>query len=156
MKITSQEALNNIVDDNYYQKVINVLPEKDIALDELFSVLEKQVDNKQFMHIELNIGDGINDLDTKLILETNIINLPLRYVNQLKKIILPENQENVVNLYMIVESPYVSKSSLVIKIASTVAAFIDDPDSVKNKISQWFTDQLEKIAEVEKNSEQKE
>ena len=48
---------------------------------------------------------------------------------------------------MIVENPLVSQSQLKIALASSVTAYQDDPDSVKSKIAQWFTAQLQVIVE---------
>nr|MWN21548.1 hypothetical protein [Leuconostoc lactis] len=41
----------------------------------------------------------------------------------------------------------VSQSQLKIALASSVTAYQDDPDSVKSKIAQWFTAQLQVIVE---------
>ena len=48
---------------------------------------------------------------------------------------------------MIIENEFVSQSHLVIALASSVAAYLDDSDSVKYKISQWFTNELSVIQE---------
>ena len=45
------------------------------------------------------------------------------------------------------ENPLVSQSQLKIALASSVTAYQDDPDSVKSKIAQWFTAQLQVIVD---------
>ncbi|WP_270747033.1 hypothetical protein [Leuconostoc lactis] len=147
MKITGERALENITASQAFTLVVAQPDQDDIALDALFEALDTHIADPNFIHLALTINGGIAAGGTTLTLETNVINLPQRYTNQLKKLIWPEKPDNDVNLYMIVENPLVSQSQLKIALASSVTAYQDDPDSVKSKIAQWFTAQLQVIVE---------
>ncbi|MGY3743269.1 hypothetical protein [Leuconostoc inhae] len=157
MQITGEKALENISEDTIYSHKENILDSDHIALDNLFTMLDKHIHDDNFIHIDGEINGGITEGGTTLTLETNIVNLPLRYTNQLKKLIWPEKEDNQVNIYMIIENIDVSQSNLKISLASSVAAYLDDAASVKLKISQWFDEQLANIVvaqnKIEENDE---
>lgn len=157
MQITGEKALENISEDTIYSHKENILDSDHIALDNLFTMLDKHIHDDNFIHIDGEINGGITEGGTTLTLETNIVNLPLRYTNQLKKLIWPEKEDNQVNIYMIIENIDVSQSNLKISLASSVAAYLDDVASVKLKISQWFDEQLANIVvaqnKIEENDE---
>ncbi|GMA70290.1 hypothetical protein GCM10025879_15360 [Leuconostoc litchii] len=97
----------------------------------------------------MKINGGIENEGTTLSVETNVINLPLRYQNQLRKLVWQEEDELEVNFYMIAENEFASKSHLKIALASSVSAYEDDSESVKAKISAWFNEQLAHIVEMQ-------
>lgn len=156
MQITGEKALTNISENGYYSAIYVLEDGTEIALDELFAGLDEHIQDDTFMHLEVQINGGIEEDGTTLSLETNVINLPLRYTNQLKKLILTEKEDNDVYLYMIVENPNVSQSRLKISLASSVAAYLDESDSVKSKISNWFDEQLAHIVTVQQELEKEE
>ncbi|HJE31682.1 MAG TPA: hypothetical protein K8V66_04680, partial [Weissella confusa] len=87
------------------------------------------------------------DEPISLRLETGLINLPIRYTNAISKIVI-NDPETDVTLYMIVEHPLVTKSGLRIETAATVAAFLDDPETVEAKIAAFFDKELTAINEA--------
>ncbi|MBZ6010429.1 hypothetical protein [Leuconostoc gelidum] len=157
MQITGEKALENISEDAIYFYKDNILDGDPIALDNLFMILDKHIHDDNFIHIAGEINGGVTEGGTTLTLETNIVNLPLRYTNQLKKLIWPEKEDNQVNIYMIIENVDVSQSNLKIALASSVVAYLDDAASVKIKMSQWFDEQLANIViaqnKIEENDE---
>lgn len=153
MQITGEKALTNVTDDSIYYHTDVLSDGEDIALDNLFSELDKHISDGTFMHIDININGGVAEGGTTIALETNVINLPLRYTNQLKKLIWPEKEDNDVNLYMIIENADVSQSNLKISLASSVDTYLDDSDSVKAKISQWFNEQLAHIVDAQNTTD---
>lgn len=154
MQITGEKALENIVEDTIYYYKDNISDSDHIALDNLFMTLDKHINDDTFIHIAGEINGGIDEGGTTLTLETNVVNLPLRYTNQLKKLIWPEKDDNDVNLYMIVENVDVSQSNLKIAFVSSVTAYLDDSASVKTKISQWFDEQLANIVAAQSDIEE--
>ncbi|QEA42916.1 hypothetical protein FGL85_10535 [Leuconostoc pseudomesenteroides] len=145
MQITGERALANIADAAFYNKSITVEDGQTVPIDALMSELAQHVTDENFMQVTLNINGGIEADGTTLSLETNVINLPLRYQNQLRKMILPDSEALVVNLYMIVENPLVSQSRLKIALVSSVSTYEDDTDSAQAKIASWFDEQLAHI-----------
>lgn len=156
MQITGEKALANISEELIYDDTINILDGENVNLDALFLALDQHVSDETFMRIAGQINGGVAVGGTTLALETNVINLPLRYTNQLKKLIWPEKEDNEVNLYMIVENDDVSRSHLKIALASSVTTYLDDADSVKSKISQWYDEQLVHIVNAQQLAEQTE
>ncbi len=84
MQITGEKALENILEDAIYFYKDTILDSDHIALDNLFMILDKHIHDDNFIHITGEINGGITEGGTTLTLETNIVNLPLRYTNQLK------------------------------------------------------------------------
>lgn len=156
MRITGEQALANISEELIYNDTLNMLDGDNINLDALFVVLDEHISDETFMRILGEINGGVTAGGTTLALETNVINLPLRYTNQLKKLIWPEKEDNEINLYMIIENADVSRSNLKIALASSVTAYLDDADSVKAKISQWYDEQLAHIIDVQQLAEKTE
>ncbi|MBM7435404.1 hypothetical protein JOD28_000720 [Leuconostoc rapi] len=156
MQITGEKALANISEELIYDDTINILDDDNVNLDTLFLALDQHVSDETFMRIAGEINGGVAAGGTTLALETNVINLPLRYTNQLKKLIWPEKEDNEINLYMIVENADVSRSNLKIALASSVTTYLDDADSVKAKISQWYDEQLAHIVDVQQLAEKTE
>ncbi|MFT9469274.1 hypothetical protein [Leuconostoc pseudomesenteroides] len=153
MQITGERALANIADAAFYNKSITVEDGQTVPIDALMSELAQHVTDENFMQVTLNINGGIEADGTTLSLETNVINLPLRYQNQLRKMILPDSEVLVVNLYMIVENPLVSQSRLKIALVSSVSTYEDDTDSAQAKIASWFDEQLAHIVSEQVSAE---
>jgi len=153
MQITGERALANIADAAFYNKSITVEDGQTVPIDALMSELAQHVTDENFMQVTLNINGGIEADGTTLSLETNVINLPLRYQNQLRKMILPDSEALVVNLYMIVENPLVSQSRLKIALVSSVSTYEDDTDSAQAKIASWFDEQLAHIVSEQVSAE---
>ena len=153
MQITGERALANIADAAFYNKSITVEDGQTVPIDALMSEVAQHVTDENFMQVTLNINGGIEADGTTLSLETNVINLPLRYQNQLRKMILPDSEALVVNLYMIVENPLVSQSRLKIALVSSVSTYEDDTDSAQAKIASWFDEQLAHIVSEQASPE---
>ncbi|MFT8757629.1 hypothetical protein [Leuconostoc pseudomesenteroides] len=153
MQITGERALANIADAAFYNKSITVEDGQTVPIDALMSELAQHVTDENFMQVTLNINGGIESDGTTLSLETNVINLPLRYQNQLRKMILPDSESLGVNLYMIAENPFVSQSKLKIALVSSVSTYEDDTDSAQAKIASWFDEQLTHIVSEQASAE---
>ena len=145
MQITGEQALAHLIAQDSDTLNLTQTDHEQIALDDLFAALDDHIADTNLMHIALTINGGVTEGGTTLTLETNVINLPQRYTNQLNKLIWPDKTDYEVNLYMIIENPEVSQSQLKIALASSVAAYVDDPESVKQKISTWFDTQFQAI-----------
>ncbi|KRL53839.1 hypothetical protein [Furfurilactobacillus rossiae] len=97
---------------------------------------------------------GFHDVEMNVRLESSLINLPFAYANEIDKMLDPDDEREV-NLYMIFDSPAINVSKMRIDMASSVQAFLDDPDSVSAKITDWLREQVEKLetADAEKEAE---
>lgn len=144
--MTGEQALANIVEQLYVDNTTKIADDATIELTTIFDDLTKHATDSTLMRSAIDIDGGFALGGTTLSVETNVINMPLRYQSQLKKMIWAE-QDYDVNIYMIIDSPFVSTSNLKIALASSVAAYQDDEATVQAKIQAWFHEELQLVAE---------
>ncbi|ANZ60469.1 hypothetical protein AYR62_12300 [Secundilactobacillus paracollinoides] len=87
---------------------------------------------------------SFTDAEIEFRLETSIINLPLRYVNTIKKM-LSDEDDMAVNIYSVLESPDVNQSSLRIDKVASVDDFQAHQDVMAESIGEWLDTQLAAI-----------
>ncbi|RRG18869.1 hypothetical protein D3P96_02465 [Weissella viridescens] len=143
MELEGNALIERLKQDEVVTKTYTAADQSTINLDDLFDFVTVTLEQNQLVSAEIVIS---GDDPIRLRLESNLINLPLRYVNNISKIVINDPAKEV-NLYIIVESPYVSHSKLRIDYASTVAAYLDDFDSVAGKIASYFDEKLALINE---------
>lgn len=154
MEMTGNDFIEVLTEETYTKKTFEAADQATIALDDLFAFVEKATAENQLFSAEVLINE---EEPISLRLETSLINLPIRYTNAIRKIVI-NDPETEVSLYMIVEHPLVTKSHLIIKKAASVQSFLDDSASVEEKIASFFNEQIEIInqnkiaADTEKNS----
>lgn len=149
MQVLGEKILAQIADESYDKEEMSSADGQAIDLNALFDKLASRAQNQeQLFSLALEINGGIAEGGTTLSLESNAINLPLRYQNQLKKLLYPD-QDYEINLYMIAENNDVSQSKMKIAKVSSLQAYLDDPDSIQAKISTWFDQKLEYIVEAQ-------
>lgn len=149
MEITGNEMIAALKDEAVKQVSFTAADTATVELDSLFTALAEYVQKGELVSAELVVS---GDEPISLRVETNIINLPVKYVNAISKIIINDPATDV-NLYMIVEHPLVTRSGLRIELAASVAAYLDDEESVQMKIANFFTKELQSIQEAKKAAE---
>lgn len=87
---------------------------------------------------------GFHDVEINVRLESSVINLPFTYANEIDKM-LDADAVLPVNLYMIFDSPAINVSKMRIDLASSVQVFLDDPESVTEKVIDWLREQVERL-----------
>ncbi|MBM7616481.1 hypothetical protein JOC36_000014 [Weissella uvarum] len=145
MKLEGNALIERLKQDEVKTASFTAADQSTINLDDLFDFVTKTLKQGDLVSAEIIIS---GDEPIHLRLESNLINLPLRYVNGISKIVINEPEKDV-NLYMIVESPYVSHSKLRIDYAASVATYLDDFDSVATKIAAYFDEKINLINEQE-------
>lgn len=145
MELEGNALIERLKQDEVVTKTYTAADQSTINLDDLFTFVTVTLEQEQLVSAEIVIS---GDEPIHLRLESNLINLPLRYVNNISKIVINDPAKEV-NLYMIVESPFVSHSKLRIDYAATVSAYLDDFDSVAAKIANYFDEKLALINENE-------
>jgi len=145
MELEGNALIERLKQDEVVIKTYTAADQSTINLDDLFTFVTVTLEQEQLVSAEIVIS---GDEPIHLRLESNLINLPLRYVNNISKIVINDPAKEV-NLYMIVESPFVSHSKLRIDYAATVSAYLDDFDSVAAKIANYFDEKLALINENE-------
>lgn len=153
MSINGQAIIDQIEEQNYAQETLAVKDGQSIDLDALFSAFLPLAQKENLALAKADIDGGIEEGGTTFSLEVNVINLPLRYANQEKKLVYAD-QDYDLQVYTIVDNPNVSKSRLKIAKLSSLAALLDDSDGVFAKAAAWFDDQLQVILENQQQAEQ--
>ncbi|SCB96998.1 hypothetical protein [Weissella bombi] len=141
MDMTGNDFIEILTNETYKTKTFEAADQATINLDELFTDVEKEAAASEVFSDALVINE-----EEPIIfrIEASLINLPLRYTNAIRKIVVNDEAKEM-SLYMIVEHPLVTKSHLLIKKASSVQSFLDDPTSVEEKITSFFNEQLAQI-----------
>ncbi|KAA8433249.1 hypothetical protein FKV73_01040 [Weissella paramesenteroides] len=155
MDMTGNDFIEILTNETYTTKTFEAADQATINLDELFADVTKATAANQIFSDALIINE---EEPIILRIETNLINLPIRYTNAIRKIVVNDEAKEI-SLYMIVEHPLVTKSHLFIKKAASVQSFLDDPTSVAEKITAFFNEQIAQInanKEAAKQAEQAE
>lgn len=142
MQLTGNELIEALKNEEIEHKVWTAEDQTLINLDPLFLFLEQKINENKLVNGEIIIS---GDEPIHLSVETNVINLPLRYVNQISKIII-NDPETDVNVYMFVDHPDVTRSGMRIELAASVQSFLDDRESVMSKISLFFDREIQNIS----------
>ncbi|CAK1230618.1 hypothetical protein R53140_OCIKHKEL_00414 [Fructobacillus fructosus] len=149
MELSGENIVDLVENQSYKDTVLENSKEKDVDLDALFSAFLQLAENEEPARTALDIDGGIEQGGTTLSLELNVINLPLRYKNQEKKLVYVD-QAYELNVYLIVDNANASKSALKIEKLASLSAFLDDSDSVFAKAAQRFAELLDEIRENQK------
>lgn len=144
MLLSGNDLIEKVTNDTFVHQTWTAADQATIVLDTMFTFVQKHLDAGDLLSVETLVS---GDEPIYLALETNLVNLPIRYANQLGKIVI-NDPEAEVNLYMYVEHPLVTHSGMRIELAASVAAYLDDPDSVNAKISEFYNRELQTINEA--------
>ncbi|MCM0583411.1 hypothetical protein H9L19_05680 [Weissella diestrammenae] len=145
MQLTGNDLIEIIKSEKIVQRAWTAEDQATIQLDSLFDFMTQQVHKNQIASGQIIIS---GDEPIQLWLETSLINLPLRYANQISKIVVDEPLSDV-NLYMFVENPKVSRSGMRIELAASVQSYLDDSESVMAKIAAFYDRELAVINNYE-------
>ncbi|MBS9335745.1 hypothetical protein [Fructobacillus papyrifericola] len=146
MELSGENIVDLVDNQSYQEKVIDNPEGKAVDLDGLFAAFAKLAENEEPARAALAIDGGIEAGGTTLSMELNVINLPLRYKNQEKKLVYVD-QAYELNVYLVVDNAYVTKSALKIEKLASLSAYLDDPDSVLAKAAKRFAELLDQIRE---------
>ena len=115
-----------------------------LPLDELFTAFDNHVAAGELLEVRLQVAGGVEAAGLTVTLLVNAVGLPLRYKNQLKKLIWPD-RELELHVYAVVEHADVSQSQLKMTPIATVDTYRDDPESAKAKIAHFIDTCLAEI-----------
>lgn len=141
MEILGSEFLEVVKDQQVLEVNESLVNLNELDFTAAFADLDQNIAHQKVSRVAIAVTELVEGEPLTFSLETSAINLPVRYVNALTKLI-DEETLYPVNIYMIIEHPMVSQSSLFIQKAASVAAYLDDPASVQKRIIAFFTDQV--------------
>ncbi|GAX03484.1 hypothetical protein IWT140_01088 [Secundilactobacillus pentosiphilus] len=112
------------------------------SLEPMVEMIVKAVGENQLAQATLTLTDA----DIQVALETSVVNLPLRYLNAMKKM-LADDDTMPVSVYSIVESPDINPSSLRIDKVASADDFVSHKGDMAAAIATWLDKQLDQIEE---------
>lgn len=112
------------------------------ALEPMVEMIVKAVGENKLAQATLTLTDA----DIQVHLETSIINLPLRYLNAMKKM-LADDDTLPISVYSIIESPDINASSLRIDKVASADDFVSHQGDMADAIATWLEQQLDQIKE---------
>lgn len=89
---------------------------------------------------------ALTDADIQVRLETNVVNLPFRYLTAMQKM-LADDDTMPISVYSIIESPDVNVSSLRIDKVASADDFVSHKNDMATAIGSWLETQLENVKE---------
>ncbi|MDF7637017.1 hypothetical protein PT274_01885 [Leuconostocaceae bacterium ESL0958] len=153
MEVKGQTILDQIAEQTYAAETMTGKAGQAIDLDSLFASFATLAKRNDIGRAALVLDGGIEAGGSVFALEINAINLPLRYANQEKKLIYPEENYEL-QVYQVVDNPYISKSQLKIQKAASLSAYQDDPETVQQKMAAWFAEMVDLIQENQNLAEE--
>lgn len=112
------------------------------ALEPMVDMMVKAIGDNKLAQATLTL----TDTDIQVHLETSVVNLPLRYLNAMKKM-LADDDTLPVSIYSIIESPDINPSSLRIDKVASADDFVSHKDGMAAAIATWLEKQLDQIKE---------
>lgn len=146
---TAEDILNIVKEEKNVSKSFEATS-FDEAVIKLISEYKNLAQNDNLVSVVVNIDGGIDNNGVSLSLESNFINLPLRYKNQLAKLIYASELE--INTYLIIEEVNITKSNLFIDYLDTVDNFLNDQNDYESMIKTIYQN-LKQKEEVSEKSE---
>ncbi len=139
MNISGNELINIIDNDKVINKIIKKVNIDDINFNEIANNIVEYSNENKIFSIQIQVNNSL-----EIEIESNIINLPLKYSNILKKIII-NDEPKPINIYVIIENENISKSKLKIKKIISIDSYIKNIDKYNNEIIAWLKEQNENI-----------
>lgn len=119
------------------------------SLEPMVNMMVKAIDSNQLAQATLTL----TDTDIQVHLETSIVNLPLRYLNAMKKM-LADDDTLPVSIYSIIESPDINSSSLRIDKVASADDFVSHKGDMAAAIATWLEKQLDQIKENQEKKDE--
>ncbi len=112
------------------------------SLEPMVNMIVKAIGENKLAQATLTLTDA----DIQVHLETSVVNLPLRYLNAMKKM-LADDDTLPISVYSIVESPDINASSLRIDKVASADDFVSHQADMATAIATWLDKQLDQIKE---------
>lgn len=121
------------------------------SLEPMVNMIVKAIDDHQLAQATLTLTDA----DIQVHLETSVVNLPLRYLNAMKKM-LADDDTLPISVYSIIESPDVNASSMRIDKVASADDFVSHQADMATAIATWLEKQLDQIKENQEKKDEDE
>jgi hypothetical protein len=121
------------------------------SLEPMVNMIVKAIGDNKLAQATLTL----TDTDIQVHLETSVVNLPLRYLNAMKKM-LADDDTLPISVYSIIESPDINASSLRIDKVASADDFVSHQADMATAIATWLDKQLDQIKENQEKKDEDE
>ena len=146
------DLVNEKIEGKSFTKKLDVIM-KDPAkvMQPVYDYVEEQLNLGKLAYGEVKASDE----DVAIRLETNLINLPFQDAKVISKMM--QDQETLpVNVYLVISSPWVNKSSLRIDEVASADDYVGNVANYLDQMNNWVAEHLDMVKEnLEKQPEEK-
>lgn len=121
------------------------------SLEPMVNMIVKAIGENKLAQATMTLTDA----DIQVHLETSVVNLPLRYLNAMKKM-LADDDTLPISVYSIIESPDVNASSMRIDKVASADDFVSHQADMATAIATWLEKQLDQIKENQEKKDEDE
>lgn len=136
---------------SFTKKLDDIMKDPAKVMQPVYDYVEEQLNLGKLAYGEVKASDE----DVAIRLETNLINLPFQDAKVISKMM--QDQETLpVNVYLVISSPWVNKSSLRIDEVASADDYVGNVANYLDRMNNWVAEHLDMVKEnLEKQPEEK-
>ncbi|MCC6101474.1 hypothetical protein [Lentilactobacillus buchneri] len=136
---------------SFTKKLDDIMKDPAKVMQPVYDYVEGQLNLGKLAYGEVKASDE----DVAIRLETNLINLPFQDAKVISKMM--QDQETLpVNVYLVISSPWVNKSSLRIDEVASADDYVGNVANYLDQMNNWVAEHLDMVKEnLEKQPEEK-
>lgn len=149
MKLNVGETVQLLTDEKFKQETKKVSAKQmgtDAIIQAGLQYIGAQLSAEQLAQYMWQVKMPKGD-DVEVTIETNVINLPMSDAKIVGKVLPVENDEEV-NVYMVIRSEDVNKSGLRIDLIGPGTDFQVEPNNYVGEVKTWISDHLAVVEET--------
>ncbi len=136
---------------SFTKKLDDIMKDPAKVMQPVYDYVEEQLNLGKLAYGEVKASNE----DVAIRLETNLINLPFQDAKVISKMM--QDQETLpVNVYLVISSPWVNKSSLRIDEVASADDYVGNVANYLDQMNNWVAEHLDMVKEnLEKQPEEK-
>lgn len=136
---------------SFTKKLDDIMKDPAKVMQPVYDYVEEQLNLGKLAYGEVKASDE----DVAIRLETNLINLPFQDAKVISKMM--QDQETLpVNVYLVISSPWVNKSSLRIDEVASADDYVGNVANYLDQMNNWVAEHLDMVKKnLEKQPEEK-
>lgn len=136
---------------SFTKKLDDIMKDPAKVMQPVYDYVEEQLNLGKLAYGEVKASDE----DVAIRLETNLINLPFQDAKIISKM-MQDQATLPVNVYLVISSPWVNKSSLRIDEVASVDDYVGNVANYLDQMNNWVAEHLDMVKEnLEKQPEEK-
>ncbi|GAD16930.1 hypothetical protein [Lentilactobacillus otakiensis] len=137
---------------SFSKKLDEIMADPAKVMQPVYDYVEEQLNLGKLAYGEVKASDE----DVTLRLETNLINLPYEDAKVISKMMQDQDGTLPINVYLVISSPWVNKSSLRIDEVASADDYVGNVANYLDQMNNWVSEHLDMVKEnLEKQPEEK-